>query len=62
MCTLIVYATKHGSVKRVQILSSKFDGQVVLINVKETEDLDLSKYDKVIIGGSIYAGRIQRKF
>ena len=62
MCTLIVYATKHGSVKRcAEILSSKFDGQVVLINIKETEDLDLSKYDKVIIGGSIYAGRIQKE-
>lgn len=62
MSTLIVYATKHGSSKGCAVkLSEKLFGKVDLINLKESGISNLEAYDKVVIGGSIYAGRIQKE-
>ncbi|HCW05419.1 MAG TPA: flavodoxin [Clostridium sp.] len=62
MSTLVVYASKHGTAKHcAEILSSKLVGQVNLLNVREEKVPELSQYSKIIIGGSIYAGRIQKE-
>lgn len=62
MNTLIVYASKHGSAKHcAEILLSKLVGQVDLLNVKEGKTPELTQYNQIIIGGSIYAGRIQKE-
>ncbi|KNY29322.1 flavodoxin domain-containing protein [Pseudobacteroides cellulosolvens] len=61
MSILIVYATKHGTTdKCASLLKEKLNGEVSLHNLKNSSKPDLSKYDTVIIGGSIYAGRIQK--
>lgn len=61
MNTLIVYATKHGTAEKcAKIMLEKISGEVDLYNLKYIKDIDISKYDKVIIGGSIYAGKIQK--
>ena len=60
--TLIVYGTKHGSVENcASILAKKLGGKVEIKNLKQGIEFDLSKYDRVIIGGSIYMGRIQKQ-
>lgn len=62
MNTLIVYATKHGSSKKcAQMLLEKLTGKVDLYNIKDGNIPELSQYDKVIIGGSIYAGRVAKE-
>jgi menaquinone-dependent protoporphyrinogen oxidase len=62
MNTLIIYATKHGSSKKcAEMLLDKLIGKVDLYNVKDGKDPDLSLYDKVIIGGSIYAGAVAKE-
>ncbi len=62
MKTLIIYATEHGSTKKcAEILLEKLTGQVDLYNVKDKKSPELSQYDNVIIGGSIYMGRIQKE-
>jgi menaquinone-dependent protoporphyrinogen oxidase len=62
MNTLIVYATKHGTAgKCASVLSKKLSGTVGLHHLKAGDSLDLTKYDRVIIGGSIYVGRIQNE-
>lgn len=62
MNTLIAYATKHGCTEKcASILSEKLTGEVELYNLKEIKNVDISKYDKVIIGGSIYIGKIQKE-
>jgi menaquinone-dependent protoporphyrinogen oxidase len=62
MSTIIVYATKHGAAKSCAVkLSEKITGKVDLVNLKESGISNLEAYDKVIIGGSIYAGRIQKE-
>jgi menaquinone-dependent protoporphyrinogen oxidase len=58
--TAIVYMTKHGCTeKAAQILMEKLGGDVAAVNLKSAGEPDLSQYDTVIIGGSIYAGKIQ---
>ena len=58
--TLIAYATKHGSTEEcARSLAGKMNSESDLLNLKEKKHVDLNAYDKIIIGGSIYAGRIQ---
>ncbi|WHH57137.1 flavodoxin domain-containing protein [Petroclostridium sp. X23] len=62
MNTLIVYGTKHGTTEKcASLLSKKLNGKVDLHNLKTAGIPDIAPYDKVIIGGSIYAGRIQKE-
>lgn len=59
MKTIIFYATKHGFAKKCALkLSEKLQGEVEIINLKENKKVELEKYDKVIIGSSIYMGQI----
>jgi menaquinone-dependent protoporphyrinogen oxidase len=60
--TIIIYATKHGSTEDcASKLSKKLKGNVELCNLKAGTAPDLAKYDKIIIGGSIYGGRVQKE-
>ncbi|WML42880.1 flavodoxin domain-containing protein [Neobacillus sp. PS3-40] len=62
MKTVILYATKYGSVEHaVEILESKLVGKVQHLNIMKEDVPTLIDYDQVIIGGSIYVGKIQRK-
>lgn len=62
MNTLIVFSTKHGCTEKcVKILSKELKDNVDLVNLNTSKDTNISKYDKVIIGGSIYIGRIQKE-
>ncbi|HOT45832.1 MAG TPA: flavodoxin domain-containing protein [Spirochaetota bacterium] len=62
MGTLIVYMSKHGCAeKAARIISESLaDGDVTAVDLKSRADIDLSRYDTVIIGGSIYLGSIQK--
>jgi menaquinone-dependent protoporphyrinogen oxidase len=58
--TLIAFATKHGTTKKcAQILAEKMSG-AVLADLK-TEKPDPAEYECVIIGGSIYMGRLRKE-
>ena len=60
MKTIIIYSTKYGSVeKAAQKLKAHLQGEVDIKNVKMVSDI--ANYDKVILAGSIYAGRIQKE-
>lgn len=62
MNTLIIYATKHGATKScAEKLSEKLTGKTDLYDVKNGSIPELSQYDKVIIGSSIYAGSIPKE-
>ncbi|MBC8080009.1 MAG: flavodoxin domain-containing protein [Gorillibacterium sp.] len=62
MKTLIIYASKHGSTEKCAAsLSGKFKGTVDLCNLKSNKVENLGTYDQIIIGGSIYMGRIQKE-
>lgn len=63
MKSLIVYCSSHGTTaKAAQMLRKQIEGEVVALNLNRTKLLcDVEIFDSVIIGGSIHAGRIQRK-
>lgn len=62
MKTLIVYATKNGCTEKcATILSQKLSGPVDLCNLRTVKSLDLSLYDTVVIGGSVYMGQIRKE-
>jgi len=60
MSTLIAFASKYGFTKTcAEILAKKLEGKVDICDLRSNHP-DLTKYDKVIIGGSIYAGKIRK--
>ena len=64
METLIAYGTKYGATeKAAKILAEKIQGPVTLMNLmeKKQKTMDLTKFDVIAVGGSIYAGRIQKE-
>lgn len=62
MRTLIVYGTKHGTAEKcTKILKDKLQGEVVTVNIKKENVPNITSFDKVIIGGAIYAGQIQKE-
>lgn len=59
---LILYSTKYGCSEKCAIeLSKELTGKVDLVNLMENNKINLTKYDIVILGGSIYIGRIQKE-
>jgi menaquinone-dependent protoporphyrinogen oxidase len=62
MKTAIIFATKHGCTdKCAQTLSNELDSLNKIINVELGDNINLSDYDKVILGGSIHAGMLNKK-
>jgi menaquinone-dependent protoporphyrinogen oxidase len=62
MKTIIIFATKYGCVENaVGILKSMLTGEVKQVNIMKENVPSLDHFDHVIIGGSIYVGRIQKK-
>lgn len=60
MSTLIAYATKYGFTKAcAEMLAKKLDEKSDICDLNGNRP-NLAQYDKVIIGGSIYAGRIRK--
>ncbi|MFW6252345.1 MAG: flavodoxin domain-containing protein [bacterium] len=60
MKTLIAYATKYGATeKAARALSDQLHGEVELHNLAQDTMHDLSGYDRIVVGGSIYVGQIQ---
>jgi len=62
MKSIIIYATKYGSVeKAAKMLKSKMNSNVTSVNIMKEAVPNLDHYDIVILGGSIYVGKIQKK-
>jgi menaquinone-dependent protoporphyrinogen oxidase len=63
MKTAIIYKSRHGTTCRVaEMIASKLDGgNTALIDLSAEHDPDISIYDKIIIGGSIHVGKIQKE-
>lgn len=61
--TAIIYMSKHGTTEKIALKLHKLIDQegVHPIDLKINKKPDLTKHDKIIIGGSIHAGSIQKK-
>lgn len=62
MKTAIIYYSKKGTTQKVaKIISEKLNSEEDLINLKQNTPLDISSYDRIIIGTPIYAGNSSKK-
>ena len=62
MKTAIIYSTTHGCTqKTAEILQESLGYNTQTINLKNDPNPDVSDFDRIIIGGSIHAGRIQKR-
>ncbi len=59
--TLILYITEHGATERVaELIKQNLTGEVTLCNLRKQKP-NLKDYDRVVLGGSIHAGKIQKR-
>ena len=59
MNILVVYASKYGAVQRVaETIYQSVDTPTTMVNLRVSPEPTLDGFDTVVIGGSIYAGRI----
>ena len=62
MKTLIAYATKRGFTKKcAELLSEKLNGEVEIVDIKKSKNIDVNIYKNIIIGGSVYMGKIRKE-
>ncbi|HDP98664.1 MAG TPA: flavodoxin [bacterium] len=62
MKTLLVYTTRHGCAEKcAREIEKGLRGEVKLVNLKKEKLNTFTDYDTVIVGGSIHAGKIQKK-
>jgi len=63
MKTLIVYASKYGcTADCANFLKEKLEGDITLVDInKAPGQLDVNVYDTIVIGGSVYVGKISKK-
>lgn len=62
MPTLIVYMSSHGCTEKATLmLRDQLSGEVTLLNLENSGTVPLDNFDRVIIGGSIRIGSIQKK-
>ncbi|WP_100488381.1 flavodoxin domain-containing protein [Sporolactobacillus pectinivorans] len=62
MKKILIYATKYGSTAEVaQRLNAALEEKGDLFNVMTDSVPPLDSYETVILGGSIYMGRVQKK-
>jgi|SRR6056297_531688 len=63
MNTLIVYASKHGATeKAAEKLSEKLNGEVDCVNLKKYIPESIDGYERVVLGTSVYAGKLHKEF
>ncbi len=62
MKTAIIYTTHHGTTEKVaRFLAEKSSPGAELIHLKKETTPNLEEYDRIILGGSIHVGAIQKQ-
>ena len=62
MKTLITYATKYGAAEVcARKLSDELTCDTDLVNLKNAKNINPDEYDIIIIGSSVYAGKIRKE-
>ncbi len=62
MKTLLAYATKYGGTKECAAqIASRLPGTVTLLELSRDTQADLSTYDNVIVGSSVYIGKPRKE-
>ena len=60
MKTLILYSTTYGYAEEIANALANQYGEAVVQNIQKNKTVDLSAYDHVVLGGSVYMGKIHK--
>lgn len=62
MRTLILFTSKYGcTAKASELLKSRIDGEVEVVNLQEINSPSIIPYDRIIMGTSIYFGKPRKE-
>lgn len=62
MKSIIIYSTRYGSTAKVaELIQKDIDGDCTLVNIMTENVPPLDAFDTVILGGSIYIGKVQKE-
>jgi len=62
MKTLIIYATKYGCTQEcAELLKKYMQGEVMVTSALNCK-YNLNEFDQIVIGGSVYMGKIRKDF
>lgn len=61
MKTLILYASKHGATKKCAMHIQDNHKNTDLYNIDTLDQVNLTSYDKILIGSPVYAGLLNKK-
>lgn len=62
MKTLIIYATHHGCAERAaHLIAKELPGETVVCDIDKDPKVEIDAFETIVVGGSIHAGRVQRK-
>ncbi|KJR46865.1 hypothetical protein UF75_2727 [Desulfosporosinus sp. I2] len=60
--TIIIFSSSHGTTEKVaQLLKGQLHGDVEIVNLKKCPNPDLTGYNSVILGSSIYVGSVKSR-
>ncbi len=60
MNTLVLFSSKHGSAKyAAERIASKLKNDFTIVDLDRKSNISLEQFDSVIMGGSVYAGRMR---
>lgn len=60
MKTLILYSTTYGYAEEIAIALAERYSEATIQNIQMNKKVDLSAYDHVVLGGSVYVGKIHK--
>lgn len=63
MKTIIIYISKHGTTEKVarQIAEKMNIKEKDMVNLRKERNPDIKEHERIIIGGSIHAGMVQKR-
>jgi len=63
MKTIIIYASRYGTAKEcAERLAKELKGSVECVSAVNASSVELNRYDRIILGGGIYAGSLNAVF
>lgn len=62
MNTLIAYSSRHGTTREyAESVARRLSGPVTLVDLRAQPDVDPAPFDRVVVGGCIYVGQVQKE-
>jgi len=62
MKTVIIYISSHGTTETVsKKIAEKISEEVEIVDLQKNNKIDLTSFDRVILGASIHIGKVHKK-